>query len=131
MSDIQCCHQIKILTGQIPGPEGDVTPEAKEALNETKKYRDEIFEVKDGLTDTILQATTDIKNAGDEAVSNVEGLVQQAAESAQDAKDWGSIHGLWVIDDAGGLMPTSSSFTTEDDSWELDENGDVMPKEQG
>lgn len=109
MSDIQCCHQIKVLTGQIPGPKGDVTPEAKAALNETKKYRDETFQ----------------------AVSNVEGFVQQAAESAQDAKDWGSIHGLWVIDDAGGLMPTSSSFTTEDDSWELDENGDVMPKEQG
>lgn len=36
MSDIQCCHQIKVLTGQIPGPKGDVTEEARGVLEETK-----------------------------------------------------------------------------------------------
>ena len=36
MSDIQCCHQIKVLTGQIPGPMGDLTEDARKFAEETK-----------------------------------------------------------------------------------------------
>lgn len=36
MSDIQFCHQIKVLTGQIPGPMGDLTEDARKFAEETK-----------------------------------------------------------------------------------------------
>lgn len=58
MSDIQCCHQIKVLTGQIPGPKGDVTEEAKETLEATKEQA-QIIENKKNEAVTQIDAYTE------------------------------------------------------------------------
>lgn len=58
MSDIQCCHQIKVLTGQIPGPMGDVTEEAKETLEATKEQA-QIIENKKNEAVTQIDAYTE------------------------------------------------------------------------
>lgn len=108
-------RSVKVTIGSQADPNG--------LLNDIKQNVEDTLNAANGANEALENAN----NAAD----NAQQSAADAAQSAQDAKDWATAnHGLWVLDDAGGLMPTSSSYITEDNDWELDDNGDVMPKEE-
>ena len=65
VNKIQCCKEVKIVTGQVPGPMGDITPEAKEILEEIK------------------QNAQVIENAKNEAITQIDAYTEQSYLNAK------------------------------------------------